>query len=120
MTKQINPHQWRKRLLSGEVERCSGILRDGESRCCLGVLADMLGADVKTDRNYISHAHLPPWLSQQDQIELSMSNDVIEPDDGTWTTKKTSEGLDNKHWLTVIGYLDQYVIPKYDRLKNNA
>lgn len=36
--------KWIAALRSGEFKQCSGVLHDGESHCCLGVLAVICGA----------------------------------------------------------------------------
>ncbi len=37
-------NEWITRLESGTTRQCTGVLRDGEARCALGVLADVLVA----------------------------------------------------------------------------
>jgi hypothetical protein len=45
---EMNPEiraRWVAALRSGEIPQASGILRDGDARCCLGVLCDLAVAD---------------------------------------------------------------------------
>ena len=40
--------KWLERLRSGEIEQATSRLRDGDSRCCLGVLCDVHAAETGT------------------------------------------------------------------------
>lgn len=41
ITPKLARHMWANRLESGTVAQATGILRDGDRRCCLGVACDL-------------------------------------------------------------------------------
>lgn len=43
----VTPQQWVAALRSGEYTQTGYVLRNGDSFCCLGVLADLQGAEWK-------------------------------------------------------------------------
>jgi hypothetical protein len=72
---------WIAKLRSGEVAQCRGMLRDGDARCCLGVLSDMAGVGgypAKIGLMSFSHSGAMQLLNDKDELTFPEIADWLE------------------------------------------